>query len=365
MEKVKDLIRYFLVESEIFNEKEVSLMNTDSINDSIREVAKAILGSIIEKKESIDTSVIDKSKGDVKQLPNLDSLQTAVTQLESMVERSMEDYDTSIVKYIKEIERALMNLNKYSMEFKEAYRSRKTLLILRYQSLIMSIFSSLSYLISVMIDFSSGELELKGDVSYMEIAPLKTIIEFNRSVEKGDFKETMKEVSLMREHFSEIQKLESPELLESYDISSILMDGIKMIYNSFSNNPKLMDFLYKAAGIITLLMSLREVFYMVFKAKSKISDIIGHIENFAGASNATPAVIAKLNNFSNKYIVDAEESSKIAKREIESENKSLGQEIRSLPEKLMSVSREPEMEIKREEPSESDEGLDSIIGLDF
>jgi hypothetical protein len=359
--KARDTIKYFLYEHEIFTEKEISFMSTDSINDSIREVAKAILGSIIEKSDSIDTSPIDKSRGDIKQLPNLDSLQTAITQLETLVERSSEEYDMSLFKYLKEVEKALLNINKYSAEFKEAYKSRKTLLILKYQSLIMSIFSAVSYLISVMVDFSAGDVELKIGRQWEEIAPLKTIKEFNKSVEKGEFKDMIKEVTLMREEFLEVEK-ESLELLESYDISSILMNGIKMLYSSFSDNPKLIEFLYKAAGVITMLISLREVFYMFFKAKSKIEDVVGHIENFASVGNSgSSSLIAKLNTFSNKFIVDAEESSKLASREIESENKELGSEIKAIPTRVMQ--RQEEQRDERKEDQETPSLTD--IGFDF
>ena len=45
----KNIIKYYLYESEIFTEKEINSLNTDSINDSIRKVATAILGAIVEK----------------------------------------------------------------------------------------------------------------------------------------------------------------------------------------------------------------------------------------------------------------------------------------------------------------------------
>jgi hypothetical protein len=338
LNKSRDYMKYYLYESEVFNEKEISGLSTDSLNDSIREIARLILSSIIEKSDNINTLPIDKSKGDIKYLPDLESLQMAITQIETMIDRSSSDIDPTLIRYLKEVERALLNINKYSNEFKEAYRTRKTLIILRYQSLIMSVFSSISYLISVMVDFSTGDIKLKDKVQYEEILPLKNLVDFNKSVERGEFKSIVKEVSALREEFLEVSK-ESLELLEAYDLSTILMDGIKMFYNSFANNPKLIDFLYKFAGIVTLLISLREVFYTIFKAKAKIEDVIGHVGNFANSSNGSPALLAKLNTFSNKYIVDAEESTKMARREIESENKMLKPDIQAIPKM---IAREPE-----------------------
>jgi hypothetical protein len=352
LSKSRDFIKYYLYESETFNEKEISSMPTDSLNDSIREISRLILGSVTEKMSKIDTSPIDKSKGDIKYLPDLESLQTAITQLEEMVERNENGYDSKLIRYIKEIERALLNINKYSEEFKEAYRSRKTLLILKYQSLIMSVFSAVSYLISVMVDFSTGGIKLKDTSEYEEVNTLKNIVDFNKSVERGEFKSIIKEISMLREEFVEVSD-KHLAILESYDLSTILMDGIKMFYNSFSDNPKLIDFLYKFAGVVTLLISLREVFYTIFKAKSKFEDVIGHVENFAKSSNGSSSLIGKLNSFSNKYIVDAEESSRMARREIESENRELKTEIQAIPE------------IAAAKPEESEQEVEELDGLGF
>jgi hypothetical protein len=358
----REVIKYYLLENKVFNEKELSLLSTDSVNDSIRAVARAILGAIVEKSESLGTEPIDKSKGDVKQLPNLDSLQDAINKLESIVDMSGEEVDPELVRYLKEVERCLMNLNRFSIDFREAYKSRKTLLVLKYQSLVMSVFSAVSYIISVMIDFSTGKVKLKSDQKHEEIAPLRAIFEFNRSVERGDFKKTLRDVSLMRESFTEVTK-EQLELLEGYDLSSIMMDGIKTVYNAFSGNPKLMEFLYKAAGIITLLVSLREVFYMLFKAKTKVEEIVGHIDNFAQASTgrASASAVAKLNSFSQRFAQDAEEATAMARREIEDENRDLGTEVKQIPQRLASASEE---QIEAEE-QRAEEAVDSGFSLDF
>jgi hypothetical protein len=358
----REVMKYYLLEEKVFNEMELSLMGTDSVNDSILGVAKAILGSIVGRSSSLDTESIDASKGDVKQLPNLDSLQDAINKLESIAESQSDKVEPELVRYLKEIERCLMNLNRFSIDFRDAYKNKKTLLILKYQSLVMSVFSALSYLISVMIDFSTGRVGLRKDQDYEEIAPVKAIFDFNRSVERGDFKKTLKDVSLMRESFDEFAGKESG-LTEGYDLSSILMDGIKTVYSALSDNPKLMEFLYKAAGIITLLVSLREVFYMFFKAKTKVEEVIGHIDNFSQATSgrASASAVAKLNNFSQKFTQDAEESTRMARREIETENRELGSEVKEIPQKLVSASEE-QLKVEEERAAEV---VDTGFTLDF
>ena len=241
-----------------------------------------------------------------------------------------------------------MYLNQYSMQFKEAYRDNKTLLVLKYQSLVMSIFSATSYLISVMIDFSAGDIELKKNPRYEEIAPIRTLKEFNRSVERGEFRSTIKQVTTMREHFNEVE-LDDDVLLEASDILSVVITGIQGLVG---NNRKLIDFAYKAAGIVTLLMSLREIFYMYYRSKTKLKDVLDTVDTFANASSSGMGALAKLNKFAGKFIVDAEESSKLAQRDIESENRTIAKEIKSIPARAL----------QDEEPSQpsvaSDDGFD-------
>jgi hypothetical protein len=356
----REVVKYYLSENKVFTESELSLMGTDSINDSIRAIARSILSSIIEKSGSIDTRPIDASRGDVKQLPNLDSLQDAINRLESLISSSEEKVDPDLVRYLKEIERCLMNLNRYSIDFRDAYKKRKTLLVLKYQSLVMSVFSALSYIISIMVDFSTGTIKIKDNQKHEEIAPLKAIFEFNKSVERGDFKKILRDVELMRESFVEA---EAGELLEGYDLSSIMMDGIKAVYSAFSDNPKLVEFLYKAAGIITLLVSLRDVFYMLFKAKTKIEDIVGHIDTFAEASKGRASVlaVAKLNSFAGRFAHDVEEASSMAKRDIETENREIGTEVKEIPQRLASASEE---QIEAEEQM-AGEAVENGFSLDF
>jgi hypothetical protein len=339
MNKAQDTMKYYLYETETFSEAEVRSLDTESVNTSIRELTRTIMDAVIKKTSDLDTSFIDKSSGDVKKLPNLEELQDAITKLEVLIDRSRDFRDAKLTSYLKESVRALLNLNKYSAEFRDAYRKKKTLLIIRYQTLVLSIFSAVSYLISVMINFGEGNIEIKEKSSYIEIAPIKTLKDFNKSVERGDFKKLLSEVTELQEYFSDYEELTA--LLEATDLSSVIITGLKNVYGAFKNNPKLIEFLYKAAGIITLLISLRDIIYMFFKQKAKVAEVIEHVGNFAKSTNGPTSILAKLNTFSNKYIVDAEEATRSSQREIEDENRELKNSIKEMGRKVVRVADEP------------------------
>ena len=325
------LLYEFLNESELFTESEIKTLLETAKTESIKEIVITVLNAVKEKLETMDTTPIDRSRGDIKRLRELGSLQDAVTQLEVLIERSMDVVDADLHRYLKEIIKSIMYLNQYSIQFKDAYRDNKTLLVLKYQSLVMSVFSAVSYLISVMIDFSAGDIELKKNPKYEEIAPITTLISFNRSVEAGEFRSNIKVVENMREHFNEVD-MDTDVLLEASDIISVVLNGIQGLVG---NNRQLVDFAYKAAGIITLLLSLREIFYMFYRSKTKLKEVVETVETFANASGSGIGALAKLSKFSQRFAVDAEESSKLARRDIETENKSIGREIRMIPQRAL------------------------------
>ena len=83
-----------------------------------------------------------------------------------MIQRAEKQVTPELKYYLSEVVKALYNLRDYSYDFKEAYKNRKILMILKYQSIVLSIFSSVSYLISVLIDFSEDDIDLNVSPRY-------------------------------------------------------------------------------------------------------------------------------------------------------------------------------------------------------
>jgi len=325
--KTNDILKHFLTE-ESFTNYEFERLNESTKTESVKELATTILASLKDKVEQFDTTPIDRSRGDIKRLKELKQLQDSINMLEAIVERSQGTVSPDLQRYLKEIVRAIMNLNKYSNDFKEAYRDRKTLLVLKYQSIVMSIISATSYLISVMVDLSSGNVEAKENPRYEEISPLKTVMAFNKSVELGDFRMTLKKATQMREYFVEVE-LDAMELLEAGDIISTVVDGISGI---IGNDKRFTEYLYKASGIVTLIMSMREILFMMHRSRTKLNDMMKSIGDFSQLTTST-STLARLNKYAQRFVVDAEESSKLAKRDIEAQNKEIVSEIRSIPKR--------------------------------
>ena len=318
-----ELLKSLLVESGALSEAELDTMSPDSKAQSIKELAFSILNSVSDKLKSIDTTPVDKSRGDIKQLKELDALQRAITQLEAIIERDSESVDPELVSYLREIVKAIMLVNQYAPQFKEAYRDRSIILILRYQSVVMSIFSALSYLISVMIDFSSGNVELAQSPKFEEVAPIKALKDFNKSVETGGFRALLKGSENLK------VQLKESAINEDKSIIDFVIDKIEE-YTGPGVGNKLVSFLYKASGVIAFLLSLREIFYMLFRARTKFNEILKSVEAFANVSASGASGLTRLSSFADKFSVDAEESTRLAAREIEGENRDIASDVRSM-----------------------------------
>jgi hypothetical protein len=344
-DKSNQVLKDFLVEGKLLTLDEFELLREDTRTDALREIANTILRNVANQMGQVGTAPIDRSFGDIKKLKEITSLQDALTNLEVLVERSETELaqHPELNKYINEIVKAIFNINKHSNVFKDAYRDKKTVLILKYQALVLSIFSAVSYLISVMVDFSSGGVEVKSDIKYEEIAPLKAIMSFNSEVESGSFKRVVDDVNTLKEHFSEFADKEP--LTESSEILGMVLSGLNTLLSD-PNNKELISFLYKAAGIVVLILSLRDVLYSFFRNKTKMTEIISSIEDFAGVNTSGMGTVNKLDRFSEKYKLDAEEASKMAERDTEAENKQLASKVRTMNRREMpAYSSEDEFDI--------------------
>lgn len=332
--KNSDKILYtFLVESKECCEREFKNLNEDVKVESIRVVAKELMQSIIEVSNSINTAPIDQSKGDIKNFRWLQDLQNAINQLEAIIERAKETHVLLTTKeYISTIIKAMYNLNKYNMIFKDAYRTKKSILILRYQSVVMSIVSSVAYLFSALLDFSNNNVTVRDQIRCEETSALRTLKLFNQSCDSGEIKIISNDVNNIREFYNEIPKDKMNQLLEAGDVFSMVIDGVKNFYNNLDTGGKVTNLIYKSVGIIVALISIREIFYAFSRSRYNLTDLLNNIKNFTNLSSVS---LPKLAQFSSRYRADAEENSKIAQRDTTANNKDIITNLKSVPSNMV------------------------------
>ncbi len=106
--KNSDIILYnLLVESGALSKTDFYNLQEDTKVDAIRVVASSLLKDITGSLNTIDTTIIDKSRGDIRSLKELEDIQTNLKQLETLYERAggypnqlVKNYHAAIIKSI-------------------------------------------------------------------------------------------------------------------------------------------------------------------------------------------------------------------------------------------------------------------------
>lgn len=321
----EDFLHLYLLENGI-TESEFQNLSESVKNETVLDLIKTLVAELSERLDGLDTTLPDKSKGDIKSLKNLQSIQQAITQLEAMLDRA----DSPIRdarEYVGIIIKSIMYLNQYADVFKNAYRNKKTLLIMKYQSVVLAIISSVAYLISALVDFSNNEVRLYKDPRLEEIAPITSLMNFNKSIETGEFKIITKDVTIVREYFTEVPVETMSRLLEAQEILPMIIDGIKAFTDNM-DTAKVANILYKATGVVLLLISVREVIYTLSRAGAKINELVSNIDSFANINLG--GSLGALSNFAKNFKVKVEAGSEMAEREIRDEDRGIASDIRHI-----------------------------------
>lgn len=337
MMNAENILYEFLVGSNFISNAEFEELTESSKMESLKEITKEVLSNILSRLSTVDTTPIDRSRGDIRQFSSLELIQEAIQTLISICRKydlgtAKVEVPQSVFMSLETIVTAIKNLNNYSDSFKEAYRNKKTLLMLQYQSVIISIVTELSYIISSVIDVKDGKLDIRNRINYTQTNYYHSLKTFNDSVKDGSFNKTVSDVKLVREFFTEVSNEYTTTILEAGDIMSMIVDGIKGFYSSFDSNGRLTGLIYKAAGVIVLVLSLRGVFYTLYRCSNKIQDSLNNIKNFVNFKELpNNNTINKFISFNHKNSKDVENASNLASQEIKTENKELSTEIKQTP----------------------------------
>lgn len=325
------ILHKFLVESGDYSESDFVNLHEDTKTDAIRTIASSLMKEIIATSEGVDTTLIDQSRGDIRNLRDLESIQVALSKIDSMLDSANALFNQGLVKdYITAVTKSIFYLNQYTSQFKDGYRMKKSVVILRYQTVVIAIMSCVAYLFSSLVDFSSGKAELKSNPKLDETSALRVLKQFINSADNGELRLIMKDVNTVRESYNENSLEVMSTIQEASDIFSTTITGLKNLYNNLDKGGRVTNLIYKAVGIIAALYPMRELFAMLLRSRYKVRDIFDGVRNFANSSALNS--LNRLQQFGSRFRVDAEENSKLAQRDVESSNKEIATQVKELPE---------------------------------
>lgn len=335
MTKLDNLLYNFLVEESGMQLQEFNTLTEEFKSDVVIEIANTVLANIKTKLDSGNTFLVDRSKGDIKNFPELSTIQDTLSKLNNIVQTTINNIEDNtvhplIVKYIKEITNAIVNLHKMAPQYKDAYRTKKTLLIMSYQSVVLSIISSLSYLVSVCVDFKDqSQFKFKQNPQIEEILPFKALCDYNESLNNGLLSSAAKDVATLREFYVEYDVEDMRTILEAIEIVPMINKGIDA-FGSFIGNNKRNGIIFKVLGIIMIILSLRDTFYTLNTSRIKLTDKLASLKSFIDPSRLpSVSAIARYITFNNKNSAESVYSSNVAKKEISDENKNIINMVKS------------------------------------
>ena len=316
------LITKYLIENGM-DFRHVELLTESNKTAAASEVASSILNNVSEKINKIDLVQIFRSKGDVKNYANLPELQEAIQTLETLAN----EYKLSELKiYVEKVVQAMVNLNKLANDYKDAFRNKKVLLMTHYAGILQSIIACTAYLISVSCDVTmGGAINPKGTIKIDNVLYFTAIDNFNTQVSNNTFRNITRDVSVMRECYSELSVEELHMITEADDMIGTLINGAKDLYDklksSVDGNGMLSRLIYKASGIIMLILSLRDSFYTTFRMSTDLQEIINYIGGFVKSQMVGSG--SKINNFSRMFATEVEAASDDAENDIRDEDRAV------------------------------------------
>lgn len=263
---------------------------------------QVLLKFIVQKCEKIDFTMIDDSKGDVTKCKFYSNMKECLKILST---KNKSDSNLTTVST------ALSNIESYKSEFISAYKMNNEVLTLLYNSIVMSIVNSVTYLIS--IDVSGDSAKLRNSVR----STIPQLASFNKLCSSGKQKQVFKKM-LVRENYE--------LFLENVTDTG---DGVELSgdFGVFGLIPML---------LVSIIPIIQNIIYFFYRFKTKMSDhsnmqadyLESHHDEFKSNNNKADVKkredeIKRLRQDADDYIKDLKVSTRETEREIKKDNDSV------------------------------------------
>lgn len=349
-----------------------------SVDEAVRENVLASLSmkfynDIMNKVDDIDFGTIPDSKGDITKVENYEQMNSCLVTLRGI----LTEYNQQPTQ-IDEIETAINNMINNTGLFERAFKIKADLPVVIYCTMVFAIVSSISLMMTSSIEFIKNPVHENFTVEFHKAGLTKTqnslmynnIVKFNKSVKKGEFNAAMEDllkgVSMkkIREN-SDILDFEDEPLNEG---KTKIMNGLKSVANAFAdpngfigstvgkikntwkeNIPTpVKGAIYSIIAIVGLLFIVRELIFIFYHTRVKISDY------FEAQAN-----ILQMNAYTLEYNSDInktpEQKADIMKRQLH-----IAERFRSISNFFAIKSREGEVKTQKQLAAEPKYTLSDI-----
>lgn len=184
----------------------VSLTETSDQNQALLSASVKLYEFIQSKVADIDFGEIPKSRGDITKIPNYQDMVECANTIHTLLKEYRQSTEPTDIIFA-----AIENMKKLGSEWEKAFVIGCDLVQVTYNTLALSIVSSVSFLISTCIEFikdpaqESYELSLNttAKVSSKDYLLFSNLKKFNTSCDKGQMEKSLKEILKASANISE------------------------------------------------------------------------------------------------------------------------------------------------------------------
>lgn len=249
----KQIIQEYFDITDTKTRKILLSVNEADQNNIIHDLSNKLYKKIVSKVGDIDFGTIPNSKGDID---NFESLQTTLETLDIM-KKLVAQYrqDTSS---IDQVILAIQNLRANKDYFVRGFVLRKELPMMIYNTTVLSIVSSTSFLVSSIIDYVKdpngtyqASLDRTGLKKSKDYLLIKNLTRFNNAVLKGDIKKVLEYTTTGSLHESVLGIIGAISM--SFTVIALIIPLIReAIYFFYYIQVKLKDFLNNQADLVQM-----------------------------------------------------------------------------------------------------------------
>ena len=244
--KIDSIYEYFDIQ-DTETRKTLLSINEEDKSQMARSLGNKLYDNIIDKVDKIDYGSIPNSKGDITKIENYTQLVECLSTMEAiLIQYKQSTMSTDIIKT------AIENIKSRTSTWERAYALNIELPIVMYNTIVLSIVSSLSFLISSTIDFIKSPGEDAFEVSINSVGAVKTkdnllfknLAKFNNSCASGE----------MDKCLDYVMKSNTKQLLGSSTAGTIIGGALIIVL------------------ITNIIPILRELVFFLYNTRQNVSD---------------------------------------------------------------------------------------------
>lgn len=291
------------------------LLNEADQNQMLSSLTSKLYDKIVEKVDKIDFGTIPKSKGDITKIENFESLLETINLIRDIVKQ----YGQS-TEPIDIVDTAIENIKSRENLFSKAYALDVELPIVLYNTITLSIVSSVSFLIATSIEYIKSPGDDTFQVSLDKTAYNKTahnllftdLKRFNDSCKKGDINMIINNVmnqAVKKESIGAVITVSASIIFLATLAKNILPILQELVYFFFHSRQSISDYFAVQADLLQINAS--NLVYKTDIDESRKKDIIKKQNKIA----------SKFRSISNFFDITYKKSEKESKKSIKDEAK--------------------------------------------